>query len=37
MKKEVLCKILGHNVCCLIQAMYELGIDPVFWEQSQAG
>jgi Transposase len=35
MKNEVLCKILGHNLCCLIQALYELGIDPVFWEQQQ--
>jgi transposase len=27
-KNEVLCKILCHNICCLISAMYELGIDP---------
>jgi transposase len=25
---EVLCKVLGHNLCCLIQSMYELGIQP---------
>jgi hypothetical protein len=25
---EVLCKILCHNVCCLIQSMYELGVEP---------
>ncbi len=30
MKNEVLCKILAHNICCLISAMYELGIQPVF-------
>src|SRR5258708_39689345 len=24
---EALCKILGHNICCLIQSMYELNID----------
>jgi len=30
MKKEVLCKLLCHNVCCLIQAMYEFGISPDF-------
>jgi len=30
MKNEVLCKILCHNICCLISAMYELGIDPKF-------
>ena len=27
---EVLCKILCHNICCLIQSMYELGIEPDF-------
>jgi len=27
-----LCKIICHNVCCVIQEMHELGIDPVFWE-----
>ena len=30
MKNEVLCKILCHNICCLISAMYELGIQPMF-------
>jgi transposase/predicted nucleic acid-binding Zn finger protein len=30
MKNEVLCKVLCHNICCLIQATYELGIDPDF-------
>jgi transposase len=30
MKNEVLCKILCHNICCLISAIHELGIDPVF-------
>ena len=29
---EVLCKILCHNVCCLIQSIYELGVEPTFWE-----
>jgi len=27
---EVLCKVLCHNVCVLVQAMHELGIEPVF-------
>jgi transposase len=27
-RNEVLCKILCHNICCLISAMYELGIEP---------
>jgi transposase len=29
-QNEVLCKILCHNICCVIQSMYELGIDPGF-------
>jgi transposase len=28
MKNEALCKLLAHNICCLISAMYELGIKP---------
>ncbi len=28
---EVLCKILCHNICCLIQSSYELGTDTTFW------
>jgi catechol 2,3-dioxygenase-like lactoylglutathione lyase family enzyme len=37
MRNEVMAKLLCHNICCLIAAIYELGIDPVFWaEQSQA-
>ncbi|HEY3964089.1 MAG TPA: transposase [Planctomycetaceae bacterium] len=31
MRNEALCKILCHNICCLISAMYELGIEPEFW------
>ena len=27
---EVLCKILCHNICVLIQSIYELGLDPKF-------
>jgi len=27
---EVLCKILPHNLCVVIQSMYELGIEPEF-------
>ena len=30
MVNEVLCKILCHNLCCLIQEQEELGIVPVF-------
>jgi hypothetical protein len=28
---EALCKVLAHNVCCVIQSHYELGIAPLFW------
>jgi transposase len=28
---EALCKILCHNMCVVIQSMYELGIEPAFW------
>jgi len=34
MRNEALCKILCHNLCVLIQEMYELGIDPLFWSES---
>jgi transposase len=30
MKNEALCKILAHNICCLISAIYELNLRPVF-------
>jgi Transposase DDE domain/SWIM zinc finger len=30
---EALCKVLCHNVCCLIQAMYELNLKPKFYAQ----
>jgi hypothetical protein len=33
MTNEVLCKILCHNICCVIQSMYELGIEPTFWQE----
>jgi len=31
-KNETLCKFVAQNVCCLIHAMYELGITPPGWE-----
>ena len=27
---ELLCKVLCHNICCVIQSMYELGVVPDF-------
>ena len=29
---EALCKVLCHNICVVIQSMYELGVDPQFAE-----
>jgi transposase len=31
---EALCKVLAHNLCCLIQSIYELGIEPTFWDEA---
>lgn len=31
---EALCKVLCHNICCLIQAMYELNLKPKFYSQA---
>lgn len=28
---EVLCKVVCHNLCVLVQSIYELGIEPTFW------
>jgi transposase len=30
---EALCKVLCHNICVLIQSMYELGLKPKFYAQ----
>lgn len=34
MVNETLCKVLCHNLVVLIHEMYELGIDPVFWNNA---
>lgn len=31
---EVLCKVVCHNLCVLVQSIYELGIVPTFWAES---
>jgi hypothetical protein len=36
MVNEVLCKILDHNICCLIQEQCELGIEPIFWPETKS-
>ncbi len=28
---EMLLKVLCHNICVVIQSMYELGIEPTFY------
>lgn len=30
---EVLCKVICHNICVLIQSIHELGIEPVFTKE----
>lgn len=30
---EALLKVLCHNICCLIQSMYELGLKPKFYAE----
>jgi Transposase DDE domain len=38
MVNEALAKVLCHNICCVIQSMYELGINPVFWgDEEESG
>jgi hypothetical protein len=29
----MLAKVLCHNLCCVIQSMYELGIEPNFYNE----
>ncbi len=31
---EVLCKVICHHLCVLVQSIFELGIEPVFWADS---
>jgi transposase len=31
---EVLCKVLCHNICCLVLAIYDLSIEPTIWVES---
>jgi len=36
MINEALCKVLCHNICCLIQSACELGIEATFWRKAPA-
>lgn len=33
MVNEALCKVLAHNLCCLITSIHELGLRPKFWNE----
>ena len=35
MGNEVLCKLLAHNICVLIQEQEELGISPLFFTSDE--
>jgi transposase len=37
MVNEALCKILAHNLCCVILSQCELGIEAVFWDEQKEG
>jgi transposase len=34
---EALCKVLCHNICSLVQAIHELGVEPSFGSQGTFG
>jgi transposase len=36
MINEALCKVLCHNICCLIQSIHELSVTATFWEDEPA-
>lgn len=33
---EALCMVLCHNLCVLVQSIYELGIEPDFWTETSS-
>lgn len=32
---EALCKVLCHNICVLVQSIFEFGLEPVFWKEEE--
>jgi hypothetical protein len=34
---EALCKVLCHNVCVLVRAIYDLGLEPTFGSKGTLG
>jgi hypothetical protein len=37
MVKEVRCKFLCNNLCCVIPSQFELGIETAFWDADAEG
>jgi transposase len=37
MRNEVLCKLLCHNLCCVIRSQIELGMETTFWPENDGG
>ena len=35
MVNEALCKVVCHNICCLIQSIHELGITATFGQKEE--
>jgi DNA-binding XRE family transcriptional regulator len=35
MRNEAMAKVLCHDLCCLIQSIYELKIEAMFWKQDE--
>jgi hypothetical protein len=33
---ELLLKMLAHNLCVIVQSIFELGIEPEFWQESES-
>jgi hypothetical protein len=34
---EILLKILCHNLCVIVQSIFELGLEPAFWQEDFSG
>lgn len=34
---EILLKVLAHNLCVIVQSIFELGIEPAFWQEDFSG
>lgn len=36
-RNEILLKLLNHNLCRLVNSIYEIGLEPTFWPAKDAG